>query len=429
MTFTLKPLRREQVKLRAALIGPPGSGKSIGALNIARAIGGNWAAIDTEDKLKLYGDRFPEVSYDVLEDTSPEGYIEAMRTCVASGADGVLIDSLSHEWLSILEEADKFSNWKDLTPRHKAMLEMLTRLPVHVVVTMRSKIKYDVSERIVDGRKKQVIERLGPGPVQREGIEYEMDIVGYLDETHRATFLNRCDALVGQTLPILADPPGSEPEAVPIILKWLEYGEPDPNMQRASDAKIAELRALLDSENIDPAVVEDQFHRQALRSGGVLTLGWVEEKIQAAHVRASGAPPAAAPELTPVPRTWAEVALGMTSAYGDGMLGDFAVFVEDAAHHLYSKPLSGVFSGRPETTLTRAELASLLAKAAGAYVNLREAVDRDFPPPTRVEVQAAFGSVLEGAVLDGPAWGMGPGEDDRPARPQEGLQEPAEATS
>lgn len=424
MTITFSPAKREQVKLRAALIGPPGSGKTKGALWIARALGGRWFGIDTEhDRMKLYADEFV-FEHGNLPPTmqSPEGYVEAVRTAVAAGADGIIIDSLSHEWLSILEEADRFSNWKDLTPRHKGFIEAIVNAPAHVIVTMRAKVKYDVSEVEVGGRKKQKIERIGVGPVQREGVEYEFDIVGYLDETHRATFLNRCDALVGQTLPILADPPGSEPEAVPIILKWLEEGEPDPDMQRAPEDKIAELRALLAGENISDAVVEDQFQRQALKSGGVLTLGWVEEKIAAAHERARGGARVETAKA-PVPKTWGEVELAVSRAFGAVVVPDFEAFVVQAAEVLYGKPVDKVFGNR-EGNLTRAEWATLQQKAAGACAALLDTVQREFPPPSRAEMQAAWATVLKSPEpLEGPYWQMGPDEEDRPARRSEDAAE------
>jgi hypothetical protein len=281
-------------------------------------------------------------------------------------------------------------------------------------------VKYDVSEVEEGGRKKQKIERIGVGPVQREGVEYEFDVIGYLDETHRATFLNRCDALVGQTLTI--------PEAIPPLLAWLESGDPDPNMQRAPAEKVAELRALLATENIADAVVEDQFARQALRSGGVLTLGWVEEKIAAAHDRAAGgAARREAPLPEPVAKNWAEIGKHLTKAFGPSILPDFEAFVVQAAEFRYGKPVDKVFSGSREGNLNRAEWATLQQTAAGACASLLESVLREFPPPTREEMQDAWFAVLDSPEpLAGPYWGIGPDEADRPRRPDEGTAEEAE---
>lgn len=408
MTITFAPAKREKVKLRAALIGPPGSGKTLGALNIARALGEPVFGIDTEhDRMKLYADRF-EFQHGNLPKgmQSPEGYIEAVRAAVGGGAGTVVIDSMSHEWLAILTEADRFSNWKDLTPRHNEFIETLVSIPAHLIVTMRAKVKYDVSEVQEGGKKKQKIERVGIGPVQRENVEYEFDILGYLDETHRATFLNRCDALVGQTLTI--------PEAIPLLLEWLESGEPDPDMQRAPEKLTEELRALLQAEGQADVVIDDAFTRTALKSGGVLTLGWVQEKIAAAHARASGAPPAAATPAADaaVPKSWAEIALLVGNEADQEV---FEAFVAEAAQLLYQKPIEKIFSGSPEGNLTRAEWATLKLKAAGAVVNLLEATQgREFPPPSRAELQAAFATVLNDVILEGPVWSLGMDEPERP---------------
>lgn len=414
--------KREQVKLRAALIGPPGSGKTKGALDIARALGGTWYGIDTEHgRMKLYANIYAFKHGDLPPGShSPEGYVEALRVAVAAGADGVIFDSLSHEWLAVLDEADRFGDWKDITPRHKAFLEAILGAPVHVIVTMRSKVKYDVSEVEEGGRKKQKITRLGVGPVQRENVEYEFDVIGYLDQTHRAEFLNRCDALVGQTITI--------PEAIPLLLDWLDSGEPDPNMIKAAPEKVAELRALLEAEGQSEAVIDDAFHRMALRSGGVLTLGWVQGKIDAAHDRAKGIVTEPPPQV-PIPKNRADIEELVRISYGPLVGQDIDVFANQVAELLYSKPVTGFFKTKPDTTLTRAELATVTQKVAAAIVNLRDAVDREMPPPSRTEIQVAFASVLDGVSLPGPDWSMGPDEPDRPQAPDPAMEPEAEPAS
>jgi hypothetical protein len=406
-----KPATREKVKLRAALWGLNGSGKTLASLMIARALGELTYGIDTENgRMKLYADQFAFVHGDLPKtDRTPEGMRDAVRLAVSEGAGTVIVDSVSHEWLACLSDADRFGDWKNISPRHRDFFDELCSIPAHVIVTMRANIKYDVSEVVVDGRKKQTVTALGPGPVQGKGVEYEFDVLGQVDrDTHKITFENRCSALIGQTLAV--------EEAIPLLLDWLESGEPDPNMVKASEEKIAELRALLDAEHIDEAVIDDQFARQALRSGGVLTLGWVQEKIQAAHDRASGKQPPPPSAQTPVPKTWAEIGLLLTNAFTAVVLPDFEAFVVQAAGVLYNKPVNNLFGGKQEGNLTRAEWATLIQKAAGAAVNLVEAVDRELPPPDRAEMQAAFASVLGDVTLAGPDWALSPDDTDYPAR-------------
>lgn len=49
MTVFFKKAERKNAKLRLALAGPTGSGKTMGALLIAKGIGGKVAVVDTEN--------------------------------------------------------------------------------------------------------------------------------------------------------------------------------------------------------------------------------------------------------------------------------------------------------------------------------------------------------------------------------------------
>lgn len=215
---------RERVLARVALIGPSGAGKTKGALDIATAIvdkwGGRIAGIDSEHgRMKLYADRYDFDHLDLI-DTSPEGYRAALDEAVAGRYRVAVIDSTSQEWFAILGDADRFGDWKTVRPRHNDWARELVDCPLHVIVTMRAKTKYSVEEVDDGNRKRQVITRLGVGPVQSEGIEYDFDIFGHLDASHEATWYNRCDPLVGTA---------STPEnAAPVIVEWLEKGDPVP---------------------------------------------------------------------------------------------------------------------------------------------------------------------------------------------------------
>ena len=71
---------RKRSKLRLAICGVSGSGKTTAALQIARGLGGKIAMIDTENgSSSLYSDKF---DFDVLEleaPYTPERYIEAIE--------------------------------------------------------------------------------------------------------------------------------------------------------------------------------------------------------------------------------------------------------------------------------------------------------------------------------------------------------------
>lgn len=220
--------RREQILLRAGLVGANGSGKSLGALKIAAGFAGpegKIAVVDTEKgRAKLYADKFRFAHLPIVaEEATPELMLAAARDAADRvGLTGVVvIDTISHEWLEVLTEVDKFGDWKDVTPRHRAFVEGITAIPAHLVVTMRAKVKYEITEVEVQGRNKprQVINRLGVGPVQREGVEYEFDILAYLDSDHLADFANRCEKLVE------GPPREIDDEAIAIMKEWVETGD------------------------------------------------------------------------------------------------------------------------------------------------------------------------------------------------------------
>jgi hypothetical protein len=130
--LAFKKAVKHESKLRCALVGPPGAGKTYGALSISKALleqMGNGdsgiAVIDTEHgSAAKYADLF---DFDTLELTSfsPIRYIEAIKAAEAAGYAVLIIDSLSHAWNGVggvLELVDrkgannKFNAWKMLHP-------------------------------------------------------------------------------------------------------------------------------------------------------------------------------------------------------------------------------------------------------------------------------------------------------------------------
>lgn len=246
-TMSFKPAVRRKSKLRMALDGPAGSGKTLSALRFAFALAKSIAdplgraprvaVIDTESgsASKYQGDNLDGVpfEFDVMElsDFAPDRYTEAIKAAgLASFGDGtrgydvLIIDSLSHAWTGkggALEMKDKqggnsFTAWKNITPLHNAMVEAIIRCPCHVITTMRSKMEYVLE---IDANGKSVPKKVGMGPVQRAGMEYEFDIVGDLDWTHILTVSkSRCSAVADA----IVTKPGAE--FMQPIIYWLTQG-------------------------------------------------------------------------------------------------------------------------------------------------------------------------------------------------------------
>lgn len=187
----------EQAKVRIAFWGPSGAGKTRTALEIATGLGQKIAVIDTEHgRSRQYADRY---NFDVieLETFHPDQYIQAIQAAEDEGYEVLIIDSLTHAWAGdggLLEvHADivrrnaiknEFSAWNEVTPIHRRLIEAMVRSSLHVIATMRSKTEYAME---VNEQGKTVIRKVGLGPDQRKNLEYEFDVVGYIDPDHTLT--------------------------------------------------------------------------------------------------------------------------------------------------------------------------------------------------------------------------------------------------
>jgi len=230
MGFTIKRATKKNSRLRLAFIGLSGGGKTWKALALGTALGQRVVVIDSErGSASKYAHVF---NFDVLElDTfAPATYVEAINACVAGNYDVVIVDSLSHAWMGkdgALETVDKiakrqggnsFGAWRDVTPMHNQLVDTILRVPAHVIVTMRAKTEYSQEK---DERGKTVVRKIGLSAVQRDGLEYEFDVVCDVDMDHNAIVTKtRCSVLTDAVIP-----PQSEVLAR-TLREWLSDGAP-----------------------------------------------------------------------------------------------------------------------------------------------------------------------------------------------------------
>lgn len=205
-----QPATKIQAKLRATLDGVSGSGKTYSSLMLARELvgpEGRVALIDTEaGSASKYAKKFIFDTV-VLGDYSIESYDKAIEAAVAGKYDALIIDSLSHAWAGkggVLEKVDQItsrsnsknafiSGWKDMTPQHNAFFERLIAVPMHLVCTMRKKSDWLLAD---NGRGKVEPKKVGMATVQRDGVEYEFDVVADFDLSGNITISKtRCEEL------------------------------------------------------------------------------------------------------------------------------------------------------------------------------------------------------------------------------------------
>ena len=209
MALSFQKATKKNSRLRMALIGAAGSGKTYTALAVASNLEGPVAVIDTErGSASKYSDKF---DFDVLEleTFSPQMYVDAITAAQEAGYKTLIIDSLSHAWTGkegALDQVSKaakrsqssntFGAWRDVTPLHNAMVDAIINARMNIITTMRAKTEYLQEKDEKTGR--TTIRKVGLAPIQRGGLEYEFDVVGDLDQDNNLIISKtRCPSLAG----------------------------------------------------------------------------------------------------------------------------------------------------------------------------------------------------------------------------------------
>ena len=182
---------KKQAKLRLALFGVSGCGKTYSALRIATGLGGKIALIDTEKKsASKYADRF---DFDVCNCDKPTINNIKMTIEQAKDYDVLIIDSLTHAWLELLDEMNQvaknkfggntWSAWSEGTPKQMSLINALLDFKGHIIATMRVETNWTT---VTNEKGKVVPVRVGEAPKQGKGIEYEFDMLMQLSQEHTA---------------------------------------------------------------------------------------------------------------------------------------------------------------------------------------------------------------------------------------------------
>ena len=220
---------RKKAKLRLAITGTAGSGKTYGALLVAKGLGGRIALIDTESGSgDLYANEF---DYDVGSISAPyevRKYLQAIYDAENAGYDTIIIDRLSHAWAGsggLLDmqgqiadsssSKNSYAAWRKVTPWHNKLIEMMLNSKCHIIATMRSKTEYIQTEN--ERGKKEII-KAGLAPVQRDGIEYEFTTVFDLGQDHAVKVSKDRTSLFDGQVFQLSEKTGE------ILKTWLDTG-------------------------------------------------------------------------------------------------------------------------------------------------------------------------------------------------------------
>jgi len=246
----LRKAQRKQAKIKLALQGTSGTGKTYSALLLASGMA-SWPQIAVIDTENHSADLYAHLGeYNVLQLSkpfSPERYIAAIETCEQAGMEVIIIDSITHEWEGsggILDihgnlPGNSFANWAKMTPRHNAFVQKLLESPCHIICTIRTKTDYILAEK----NGKMVPEKVGLKGITRDGMDYEFTVVFDLDLKHNAiASKDRTGLFMDRPEKVISREHGIR------ILQWCNQGT-DPSleeiiMQVNSATTVDQLRTL-----------------------------------------------------------------------------------------------------------------------------------------------------------------------------------------
>lgn len=205
--FVIEEGIRDDSLLRMLLQAPSFGGKTVGALilasgmvaalrrrgmlpnHLSRYIG----LIDSERKSsKKASGRFNIEPFDILPiepPYTPVRYMAAIGKLQRVGYPIIIVDQISHEWsgeggvLSMVSDARKnaqndFAAWNGPSQQHEEFMDCIQNSTAHMICTARSKTAWELVEKTnSQGRKVKAPERIGMQAKQREGTEFEFDLV------------------------------------------------------------------------------------------------------------------------------------------------------------------------------------------------------------------------------------------------------------
>lgn len=251
MAFTPKKAVRTARRLKIAITGPTGGGKTLAALCLASVLCGDrrFLVADTEaGRAALYADDFDFDHGTIEAPFHTDKYIEAIRVAMDGDYGALVLDSLSHQWdgeggmlqrktAKDAQGGNHFTNWAPFSTEFNKFREAVQQAPIPIISTIRSKLSYATTE----GGGKAAPKKIGMQPIQRDTFEYEFDLVFDVQMTHRATIAKGIRGLLPEGDGMVYDL--ADPAIGRQIVAWLasapDQSEPGPTpRQRARFAQI-----------------------------------------------------------------------------------------------------------------------------------------------------------------------------------------------
>jgi hypothetical protein len=258
-----KKAERKRAKLKVAISGPSGAGKTYSALLMASGMGGKIAVIDTEnDSASLYADKFEFDTVCLEAPFTTDKYLAAMKAAEKAGYDILIIDSATHQWDGEGGISDRksqvdarggnsYTNWAKFSPEHNKFLSAIVQHPTHLICTVRSKQEYALEK---NDKGKMAPQKVGLAPVQRAGFEFEFSLMLDVAMDHSAiASKDRTGLFDGKTfIPTM--------ETGAQLIEWVNSAKPDQSLLIASEFK--KIKALRTELGITVDEMKAELHKE-----------------------------------------------------------------------------------------------------------------------------------------------------------------------
>ena len=183
--FKAAPAVRSEEPLLLGMIGPPGGGKTLSALRLAKGIqsvrGGDIVVIDTEGgRARKYNDMIP---FNIVElpDGRSTDFLDAIKAQLENRPAAIIVDSLSDEHESYLAWHDEmvpkmggndWAAWAKPKAARKQLISGILKIKVPLIFTFRAREK--TKQDVVNGKKAVV--NIGWQPVAPIEIVHTLDL-------------------------------------------------------------------------------------------------------------------------------------------------------------------------------------------------------------------------------------------------------------
>jgi len=185
--FAAIPAARTEEPLLLGMIGPPGGGKTLSSLRLAKGIqsvrGGDIVVIDTEGgRSRKYSDQIPFGIVEMSPGSRSGDFLEAIKAQLASKPAAIIIDSLSDEHEAYLEWHDEmvpkmgnneWAAWAKPKADRKKLISGLLKIKTLMIFTFRAREK---TKQDTNSSGKKIVVNIGWQPVAPLEIVHTLDL-------------------------------------------------------------------------------------------------------------------------------------------------------------------------------------------------------------------------------------------------------------